>query len=88
MIDEDDVELGAPQIGQARGRGERQVAEFGMRIVDDVDSDFNRRLGRLPGGGRIAGQRHENADLHGVGRARRCGGQHGRHAAQRYNEQR
>jgi len=29
---------------QAGRRGERQIAEFRMGIVDDISSDFDRRL--------------------------------------------
>ena len=69
MIDEDDVELGAAEIGQSRGRGERQIAEFGVPIVDDIGRHFDRRLGGLTGGGGIAGERLQDADLHRIGGA-------------------
>ena len=71
MVGEDQLDLGAAEIGQAGGRGERQVAELGMRIVDDVERHFDRRFGGLAGGGGIAGERHEHADFHRVGGARR-----------------
>ncbi len=69
VIDEDHIELGAAEIGQAGGRGERQIAEFGMGVVDDIERDFDRRLGGLAGGSGIAGERPQNADLYGIGGA-------------------
>ncbi len=86
MIDEDQLELGAAQVGQAFGGGERQVSEFRMLVVDDIGGDFGRRLRGLPGGGGIARERPQNADLDRPGGFRRrgrhqdCGhGQRGRH---------
>ena len=81
MIDEGHVELGAAQIGQARGGGERQIAELGVRIVDDIERDLDRRFRGLTSGGGIAGERQQHADFHGVGGARR------RRGAERYGGQ-
>ena len=72
VIDKDHVELGAAQIGQPRSCGERQIAEFGMGIVDDIRCDLDCRLGGLTGSGCIAGERHQDPDLHRPGRMRRC----------------
>ena len=41
--------MAPPEVWQARSLGERQVAELGMRVVDDIGGDFGRGLGGLPG---------------------------------------
>ena len=66
VVDERHIELGAAEVGQARRRGKRQIAQFGVRIVDDVGCNFDRRFGGLTGGGGIAGERHEDADFDGI----------------------
>src|SRR5215475_15130912 len=71
MVDEGQLELGAALVGQAFGRGQRQIAQLGMFVVDDLGGDFRRRLRRLPGGSRVARERPQNADLDGPGGLRR-----------------
>ena len=74
MIDEDKLELGSAHIWQASSLGERQFAEFGVRVIDDIGGDFGSGLGGLAGRGCIAGQRPDNPNfdrLCGVGL--RCG---------------
>ncbi len=48
MVDIDQRDLGAAEIGQPGGRGERQ-AEPGMDAVDDLDAELDGVLGRLSG---------------------------------------
>src|SRR5262252_1995916 len=67
MVDEGQLELGAALVRQAFGRGQRQIAQLGMFVVDDFGGDFRRRLRCLPGGRRVAGERPQNADLDGLG---------------------
>jgi hypothetical protein len=76
-------ELGAAEIGQAGARGQRQVAELRMRVIDDIGRHFDRRFGCLAGGGGIAGERHQHADFHGVGGAQRRGAERDRSHADR-----
>jgi hypothetical protein len=81
VIDENDVEFRAAQMRQTRSRGEWQIAELGMRIVDDLGGDFDRRLGGLPGRRGVAGERHQHADLDAVGGKRRACGKRARREA-------
>src|SRR5262249_51754378 len=71
MVDEGQLELGAALVGQAFGRGQRQIAQLGMFVVDDLGGDFGGGLRCLPGGGRVARERPQNADLDGPGGLRR-----------------
>ena len=63
VVGEDQLELGAAEIRQAGVLGERQIAQLGMRVVDDLGGDLGRRLRGLPGGAGIAGQRPHDANL-------------------------
>jgi hypothetical protein len=51
------------QIGEPGARRERQAGELGMRIVDDLGSEFDGGLGLLSGARRVPGERHDQADL-------------------------
>src|SRR5258707_8554767 len=51
----DQRDLGAAEIGQPGGRGERQ-AEPGMDAVDDLDAELDGVLGRLSGARGVAAQ--------------------------------
>ena len=74
MIDEDKFELGPAHIWQASGLGERQFAEFGVRVIDYIGGDFGGGLGSLAGRGCIAGQRPDNPDFDRLCRVGlRCG---------------
>ena len=55
MVGADHFDLGAAEIGQARGVGERQAFQFGMCSVDDLDAELDRVLGRIPRRRRVAG---------------------------------
>ena len=83
MIDEDQLELGAAEVRQTFGRGERQIAELGMLVVDDLGRNLRGSFRRLAGGGGVAGERPQDADLHGLGcsrrRRREQGGSHEHH---------
>ena len=63
VIGEHQLDLGAAETGQAGILGQREIAEFGMRVVDDVDRDLEPGLAMKAGAGRVAGQRQNNADL-------------------------
>ena len=78
-----ELDLGAAEIGQAGGRGERQPLELGMRAVDDLGAELDGVLGRLAGARGIAGQRIDHADLDvgRLGRDRHHDGDCGSNAA-------
>jgi len=67
VIGKDQLEFRAVEIGQARALGERQIAQFGMRVVDDLGDELGRRFRRLACGAGIAGQRPRDANLDGLG---------------------
>ena len=71
MVSADHLDLRATQIGKPRGLGERQPFEFGMRVVDDLDSELDRILGGISGRRCVAGERIDHTDLDGVSRLRR-----------------
>ena len=54
VVGEHHLDLGAAETGQTRIPGEREIAEFGMRVVDDVHGDFERVFGVHAGAGRVA----------------------------------
>ena len=74
VVGENQLDFRAPKIGQARGLGEGQITELGMRVVDDLSDDLDRRLGRLSRGAGIAGERPRNANFDGLGGCGRTGG--------------
>jgi hypothetical protein len=74
VIDIDDLDLGAAEIRQAGGGGERQPRQLWMRIVDDPDCELDGVLGGGAGARGIAGERIDRADLDGIGgRGGDCG---------------
>ena len=81
VVGKHDLDLGVAKAGKAGAFGEREIAEFGMVVVDDVHRHFDRGLGVHPGAGGVAAQRENSADLHGLlrdcsarQRKRHCGG--------------
>ena len=54
VIGEHHLDLGAAETGKAGALGEREIAELGMGVVDDVDRDFDRGLGMNAGAGGVA----------------------------------
>ena len=67
VIDEDGLDRGAAEVGQADRCGERQALQFGMGGIDDLAADLDRRLGLGAGRSGIAGEREQGADADGVG---------------------
>src|SRR5262249_26353083 len=63
VVGERNLELGAAEAGKTGVLGEREIAEFGMRVVDDVERDFEPGLGMKAGAGGVARQRKNAADL-------------------------
>ena len=72
------VDLGAAEPRQSGVFRQREIAELGMRVVDDVHRDFDRRLGMNAGAGGVAAQRENRADLDGLVLRRRVARQSNR----------
>ena len=66
VVGEDHLDLGAAEAGEARVLRQREIAELGMGVVDDVHRDFDRGLGVNAGAGGVAAQREDRADLDGL----------------------
>ncbi len=82
LVGEHQLDLAPTEVGQARGPGQRHRREIGMLVVDEVDREFERSLGRAAGRGGVAGQRQQRADAHGpvLGSQGAAGGEAGRQA--------
>ena len=63
VVGEHHLDLGAAETGKPGALGEREIAELGMIIVDDVHRHFDGGLGVDAGAGGIAGQGKDGADL-------------------------
>ena len=81
VVGEHHLDLGAAEAGEAGVLRQREIAELGMGVVDDVDRDFDRGLGMDAGAGGVAAQRKDRADLDGLvlrrGMARQRNGNRG-----------
>src|SRR5262249_14169358 len=71
------LDLGAAEIGQPRGRAEWQRLEFGMGRVDDFDPEIDGVFRRLAGARRIAGERINHTDFDVLGGPGRADGKRG-----------
>ena len=78
VVGEHHLDLGAAEAGEAGVLGQREIAEFGMGVVDDVDRGFDRGLGVDAGAGGVAAQRKDRADLDGLVLRRRAARQRNR----------
>ena len=87
VIGKNHLDLGPFHIGQARLFGQRQITQFGMRLVDDFKRCFNGRLCRRPRTRRIAAQGINGTDLDGVLRLDRPRSQSQRQSRQRHQFQ-
>ena len=76
IIGEHNFDLGAAEAGKACALGQREVSELGMVVIDDIDSDFDRRLGVIAGAGGIAAKGKDRADLDGLLREGPAGQRH------------
>ena len=74
VVGKNQLDFRAAEIGQTRGLGEGQIAELGMRVIDNLSDELGRRLGRLARGAGIAGERPRNANFDGLGGCGRTGG--------------
>ncbi len=72
VVGEYRFDLGAAEAGQTGVLRQRQITEFRVRVVDDVDRSLDRRLGVHAGTGGVAAQGKDRADLDGLvlGRSR------------------
>ena len=70
MVGADHFDLRTAEIGKPGGLCERQTFEFGMRVVDDLDSQLDRILGGISGRRCVAGERIDHTDLDVVGKYR------------------
>ena len=66
VVGENHLDLGAAEAGEAGVLRQREIAELGMGVVDDIHRDFDRGLGMDAGAGGIAAQRKHRADLDGL----------------------
>src|SRR5262249_4275868 len=71
------LDLGAAEIGQTRGRAEWQRLQLGMRRIDDLGAEIDGVFCRLAGARRIAGERINHADFDVLGGPRWADGKHG-----------
>ena len=63
VVGEHDLDLGVAEVGQAGAGGKRQLAEFRMRLVDDLGRELDPGLARGAGARGVAGQGIDGADL-------------------------
>ena len=66
VIGENHLDLGAAEPGEAGILRQREIAEFGMGVVDDIHRGLDRGLGMDAGAGGVAAQREYCADLDGL----------------------
>ena len=59
VVGEHHLDLGAAEAGKPGVLRQREIAELGMRVVDDVHRDFDRGLGVDAGAGGVAAQRKD-----------------------------
>src|SRR6266567_2827231 len=66
VVGEYRFDLGAAKPGQTGVLRQRQITEFRVGVVDDVDRSLDRRLGVHAGAGGVAAQGKDRADLDGL----------------------